>query len=61
VTLARQPYRHTDYVQFETPAMVDSFIHTWRASGNQRAGYLLGRFEEVFFSFFKLLLLWLKS
>lgn len=47
VTLARQPYRHTDYVEFETPRVVDAFIQAWRDTGCQRVGYLLGRYEEV--------------
>ncbi|XP_070580659.1 nuclear protein localization protein 4 homolog [Ptychodera flava] len=45
VTLNRQPYRHVDNVMFENPKLFDRFIDYWRKSGNQRAGFLYGRYE----------------
>ena len=43
--LARQPFRMVDYVQFESPAMFDAFLGGWRESGNQRFGWLYGRYQ----------------
>lgn len=45
VTLSRQNYRHCDNVMFENPHIVDRFLHYWRETGNQRAGWLIGRYE----------------
>eukprot|EP00123_Amoebidium_parasiticum_P015483 comp22996_c0_seq1/m.36618 comp22996_c0_seq1/g.36618 ORF comp22996_c0_seq1/g.36618 comp22996_c0_seq1/m.36618 type:complete len:609 (-) comp22996_c0_seq1:20-1846(-) len=46
ITLARQAYRHVDYVEFECPSIVDGFLAFWRRSGGcQRMGYLYGRYE----------------
>jgi nuclear protein localization family protein 4 len=33
-------------VSFENPTIVDQFIDYWRRTGNQRSGYLLGRYER---------------
>lgn len=46
VTLNRQSYRHVDYVQFENPEIMNRFLDYWRKSGNQRIGYLYGRYEQ---------------
>lgn len=46
VTLNRQPYRHVDNVLVEHAAPVDRFLAYWRATGHQRAAYLLGRYER---------------
>lgn len=47
IILARQPYRHVDFVEFEHHLVVDRFIEFWRASGGmQRIGYLIGRYER---------------
>lgn len=46
ITLARQPYRHVDNVMFEDQEIVNRFIEGWRRSGEQRFGYLIGRYEE---------------
>jgi len=45
VTLNRQPWRHVDSIMFENPQLVDRFLQFWRESGNQRAGWLYGRYE----------------
>jgi nuclear protein localization family protein 4 len=44
--LNRQKFRQVDYVQFESDKILDEFINFWRVSGNQRAGFLIGRYEE---------------
>ena len=41
-----QPYRHVDNVMFEDGAIVDGFIEGWRRTGDQRFGYLIGRYTE---------------
>jgi len=45
VTLNRQPWRHVDGIMFENPNIVDRFLQFWRESGNQRGGWLYGRYE----------------
>eukprot|EP01137_Pigoraptor_chileana_P006186 Opistho-2@50248 len=45
VTLNRQVYRHVDFIEFESPRIVDRFIQYWRQSGgHQRLGYLYGKY-----------------
>ena len=39
-----QPYRHVDNIMFEDGKIVNRFIEGWRASGQQRIGYLYGRY-----------------
>lgn len=46
ITLARQPYRHVDNVMFDDGKLVDRFIEGWRRTGEQRVGFLLGRYTE---------------
>ena len=46
LSLPPQPYRHVDNVMFEDGAIVDRFIEGWRRSGEQRFGYLIGRYIE---------------
>ena len=41
-----QPFRQVDNVMFDDGAVVNKFIEGWRKSGQQRVGYLLGRYEE---------------
>jgi len=31
---------------FENPQIVEKFLSYWRNTGNQRFGYLMGRYEE---------------
>lgn len=45
VYLNRQPYRHVDNIMFENGQIVEKFLDYWRKSGNQRVGYLIGRYE----------------
>jgi len=45
ITLNRQPWRHVDGIMFENPQIVDRFLQFWRESGNQRGGWLYGRYE----------------
>jgi hypothetical protein len=35
-----------DHVEFETSAMVDTFLQAWRSSGQQRFAYLYGRYAR---------------
>lgn len=46
ITLQRQEYRMVDHVEFSNSEMVNNFIHTWRMSGLQRIGLLLGKYER---------------
>jgi len=46
VTLNRQTYRHVDYIQFENPFIVEKFLNYWRNTGNQRIGFMYGRYES---------------
>ena len=46
LTLKRQTYRHVDHIEFENPGLVDDFLAYWRNTGNQRAGFLYGRYER---------------
>jgi len=46
VTLNRQTYRHVDNIMFENPGIVDRFLNYWRRTGNQRAGFMYGVYEQ---------------
>jgi len=45
ITLNRQSWRHVDSIMFENPQIVDRYLQFWRESGNQRGGWLYGRYE----------------
>lgn len=46
ITLGLQQYRLVDHVEFSDPTLIDRFINFWRRTGGQqRFGYLLGRYE----------------
>ncbi|KAF8603809.1 polyubiquitin-tagged protein recognition complex, Npl4 component [Ceratobasidium sp. AG-I] len=44
ITLQQQPFRTVDHLEFGTPAIIESFMGPWRATGRQRFGWLIGRF-----------------
>lgn len=46
ITLKRQVYRHVDNILFENPHIVEPFLNYWRKTGNQRLGFLYGRYEH---------------
>uniref|UniRef100_A0A3B3SG87 Nuclear protein localization protein 4 homolog n=1 Tax=Paramormyrops kingsleyae TaxID=1676925 RepID=A0A3B3SG87_9TELE len=46
ITLSRQKYRHVDNIMFENHTIADRFLDFWRKTGNQRMGYLYGRYTE---------------
>lgn len=46
ITLKRQVYRHVDNILFENPFIVEPFLNYWRKTGNQRMGFLYGRYEH---------------
>lgn len=41
----RQIYRHVDNLIFENALVVETFLDFWRKTGNQRVGYLYGRYD----------------
>ncbi|OZJ02659.1 hypothetical protein BZG36_04774 [Bifiguratus adelaidae] len=45
ITLQSQSFRMVDHIEFSSPSLVDNFIHYWRLTGEQRFGYLFGRYE----------------
>ncbi|XP_059804516.1 nuclear protein localization protein 4 homolog [Hypanus sabinus] len=46
ITLNRQKYRHVDNIMFENHTIADRFLNFWRQTGNQRLGFLYGRYTE---------------
>ncbi|KAF8559307.1 polyubiquitin-tagged protein recognition complex, Npl4 component [Imleria badia] len=45
ITLQSQPFRMVDHLEFATQFIVDRFLQAWRATGLQRFGWLIGRYE----------------
>lgn len=44
--LFSQKYRHVDNIMFENHTIADRFLDFWRKTGNQRMGYLYGKYTE---------------
>ncbi|VEU19816.1 DEKNAAC100801 [Brettanomyces naardenensis] len=50
ITLQTQKFRMVDHVEFQDSEIVNDFINSWRVSGTQRIGLMLGsygRYEKV--------------
>jgi len=50
ITLSRQTWRLTDHVEIASPSIIDGFLASWRQTGRQRFGWMLGvykPYEEV--------------
>ncbi|KAF8300479.1 polyubiquitin-tagged protein recognition complex Npl4 component [Clavulina sp. PMI_390] len=45
ITLARQTWRATDHVEIASPAIIDTFLSSWRHTGRQRFGWMLGQWK----------------
>ncbi|KAF8446167.1 NPL4 family-domain-containing protein [Boletus edulis BED1] len=45
ITLQSQSFRMVDHLEFATHTIVERFLQAWRATGLQRLGWLIGRYE----------------
>ncbi|XP_039256624.2 nuclear protein localization protein 4 homolog [Styela clava] len=46
ITLNQQKFRHVDNIMFENREVADRFLNYWRNSGNQRMGFMYGRYTQ---------------
>eukprot|EP00835_Amoeboradix_gromovi_P004703 NODE_384_length_9596_cov_0.282510.p1 type:complete len:539 gc:universal NODE_384_length_9596_cov_0.282510:4272-2656(-) len=46
ISLTRQSFRMVDHIEFETHDIVDKFLKSWRSTGHQRFGWLIGHYSE---------------
>lgn len=44
IQIARQDFRMVDHVEFEDSNIINNFLNAWRSTGNQRFGYLFGKY-----------------
>jgi nuclear protein localization family protein 4 len=47
-----QIYRHVDNIVVENPTVVERFLHYWRVTGQQRIGFLYGKYVYTKDSYF---------
>ncbi|KAF8845303.1 polyubiquitin-tagged protein recognition complex, Npl4 component [Paxillus ammoniavirescens] len=45
ITLQSQPFRMVDHLEIASQDIVERFLQAWRATGLQRFGWLIGRYE----------------
>lgn len=45
IILNTQPFRMVDHVEVDSPKLIEDFLGSWRRSGYQRFGWLLGRYD----------------
>lgn len=45
IILNTQAFRMVDHVELDSPRLIEDFLAGWRASGYQRFGWLLGRYD----------------
>ncbi|KAH9919119.1 polyubiquitin-tagged protein recognition complex Npl4 component [Fomitopsis serialis] len=45
ITLQSQPFRMVDHLEIASTHIVERFLHSWRLTGTQRFGWLIGHYE----------------
>jgi nuclear protein localization family protein 4 len=46
ITLQSQPFRMVDHLEIAATEIIDRFLKSWRSTGLQRFGWLIGRYES---------------
>lgn len=46
ITLQQQRFRMVDHVEISNPQIINQFIDTWRQTGLQRIGLMIGKYEK---------------